>query len=117
MSGIAERESSEAAASGSASLRVASRGIHTVRDVNNLSLGIALDALTGHVGTKNGNLAIRAVGTVMRGIELGEKVGQRKDVVEGRIEAPSASSEAELLRAEEAELTARLEALRERRGG
>jgi hypothetical protein len=78
--------------------------------------------LTGHVGSRNGNLALRGMEGVRRFVETGAKVGQRSDVVDGRIASahgeasPAEAEKAELLR-EEQELTARLEAIRERRGG
>ena len=111
----ANREGGAPAAPGSAALRAASRGIRTVRDCANLTLGIALDALTGHVGSRNGNLALRGMEGVRRFIETGQRHGQYTDVVEGQVGTMAEAEAAGLLRREQ-ELTAELEAIRERRG-
>ena len=108
------RDGVPAAAPGSAALRAASGGIRTLRDCANLTLGIALDALTGHVGGKNGNLALRGMEGTRRFVETGAKIGQHTDVVDGRI-GTADEPDKEALRRREAELTAELEALRERR--
>lgn len=74
---------------------------------------MALDALTGHVGTKNGGLALRGMSETRQLILAGERIGQNTSVLDGE---PVAATADEALKQREAELTAELEALRERRG-
>jgi hypothetical protein len=69
------------------------------------------------VGHRAGNLAVRSMETTRRFIEAGQKHGQRTDVLD-RIGKQSASDPSDdALRRREAELTAELEAIRERRDG
>ena len=116
----AGNEGGTPAAEGSAALRVARGGIRTVRDCTNLAIGGALDSLTGHLGTRNGNLLFRGLDTARKFIETGQRAGQHHEVADNIRPAQATltpdDSEEDALRQEEAALTARLEAIRERRG-
>ena len=86
--------------------------MRTLRDCANLTLGIALDALTGHVGNRNGNLALRGLEGTRKFIESGQRHGQRQEVLDDV--RPASEQQPNLDR--EVELTAELERLREQRG-
>lgn len=83
-----------------------------MRDLANLNLRVGLGVLSGHVGTREANTATGSFREVRRTVVEGQRIGYEKEVLDG---GPPPVDEAALLR-REAELTAELEAIRERRG-
>lgn len=84
-----------------------------MRDLANLNLAVGLGVLGGKVGTREASSATGAFREVRRTVVDGQRIGYEKSV----LDHPGAPSEDEILKAREAELTAELEALRERRRG
>lgn len=81
-----------------------------MRDLANVNLGVGLAVLSGQCGTRE---AVAATGSFREGRRSaveGQKLGYDKALFD--VDSPS---EDDALLAEEAELTARLEALREKR--
>jgi hypothetical protein len=114
--GTITRQGDPATAGGprkSKALEVASGGIRTVQDITNFAIGHSLDALHGAHGSKELNTSLRGVNTGLRSIEIGQRVGAQKEVCNI---ADDGESSDDALRQREAELTAELERLRERRG-
>jgi hypothetical protein len=109
--GTAVRNGEPEAVGGSVALGVASRGLRSTRDLANFAIGHSLDSLRGTIGVREANASLRGVGETRKLIEMGSKIGERKEV----LDAPGAGTEDPDL-ARERELTAELEALRERRG-
>lgn len=100
----------------SKALEVASRGISTPRHITNFALAHSIDVLRETVGAKQANASLRGVTVGLRAVELGQRVGQHHEVadVQDGAQCQEESEQAALLR-REAELTAELEAIRERR--
>jgi hypothetical protein len=89
---------------------VAQRGISDVSDVGVLAGAIMTDALLGNVGFREGTLAVRGGNLVLRSCDHMARNGNTALVPAGK-----AVREQDTLAREEEELTARLEAVRERR--
>lgn len=84
--------------------------------MGNFALGVGVDILRGNVGSRDGGAILASVREARRSVEVGQKIGQNKDVLDapgGSV--PTEGVDEEILR-REAELTAELEAIRERRG-
>jgi hypothetical protein len=81
-----------------------------MRDLANLNLRVGLGVLSGQVGTREASTATGSFREVRRTVVEGQRIGYEKRVLDG----PATRADADLER--EAELTAELEALRERRG-
>ncbi len=96
----------------SKALEVASRGIRTPRDITNFAIAHSIDVLQETVGAKQANASLRGVTVGLRAVEIGQRVGQHHEVA--GVSSAQADKDADLQR--EAELTAELEAIRERRG-
>ncbi len=95
----------------SKALEVASRGIRTPRDITNFAIAHSIDVLQERIGPKAANASLRGVTVGLRAVEIGHRVGQHHEVAS----IAAIEQDDETLRREEAELTARLEAIRERR--
>ena len=87
-------------------------GIRTMRDLANLNLRVGLGVLSGHVGYREATTATGSFREGRRDVIEGQKIGYEKVVFDCGADGDERD---ELLR-EEQELTARLEAIRERRG-
>lgn len=101
----------------SKALEIASKGIRTPRDITNFAFGHSIDVLQERVGAKAANASLRGVTVGLRAIEIGQRVGQHHEVadVSSGDQPATQESEDEALKRREAELTAELEAVRERR--
>ncbi len=82
-----------------------------MRDLANLNLSVGLGVLSGQVGTREAATATGSFREVRRTVVEGQRIGYERPVLDH--EEPS---EEALLLARERELTAELEAIRERRG-
>ena len=107
------RTGKPATAQGSNALRVASRGLSSMRDLANFTIAHSIDVLQGQIGVREGNTSLRAISETRKVIVDGQKVGYTKSVIDA---PPSEEGERLSLLQREAELTAELEAIRERRG-
>ena len=97
---------------GSAALRVASRGLRTMRDMANFTIAHSLDILRGRLGVREANTSLRGVSETRKLIVDGQRVGYEK----GMIDAPGVTAaDTDALLAEERALAARLEEIREQR--
>lgn len=84
-----------------------------MRDLANLNLRVGLGVLSGHVGTREATTATGSFREVRRTVVEGQRIGYEKAVLDCGVADVERD---DLLLAEEQELTARLEAIRERRG-
>jgi hypothetical protein len=82
-----------------------------MRDLANLNLSVGLGVLSGHVGTREATTATGSFREVRRTVVEGQRIGYEKAVLDH--DGPRDNSDA--LRLREAELTAELETIRERR--
>jgi hypothetical protein len=82
-----------------------------MRDLANLNLSVGLCVLAGTVGTREASTATGSFREVRRTVVEGQRIGYEKHVLDG-----GAQSQDDELKRREAELTAELEAIRERRG-
>lgn len=96
---------------GSLALEVASRGLRTMRGLANFAIAHAIDTLKGVVGVREANTSLRAIGETRKIITDGQRMGYEKHV----IDSPGVCDSDDELRRRESELTAELEAIRERR--
>lgn len=83
-----------------------------MRDLANLNLRVGLGVLSGRVGTREAACATGSFREVRRTVTDGQRIGYEKEVLDA---GPPPAGADDLLR-REAELTAELEAIRERRG-
>lgn len=95
----------------SKAIEVASRGIRTPRDITNFALAHSIDVLQETVGAKQANASLRGITVGLRAVEIGQRVGQHHEVAG----VSSAECDSGSLLRREQELTAELEAIRERR--
>lgn len=97
----------------SKALEVAQGGIETMYDITNLALGVSIDAMREVFDPKVANATLRGVSTAVRAVEVGNRVGHSKKVA--GVTASDQQGEDESLKRREAELTAELERVREKR--
>ena len=97
---------------GSAALEVASGGLRTMRNLANFTIAHSLDVLRNRIGVREANASLRGISETRKLIVDGQRVGYEKDV----LDTPGGQVNDNDLLAEERELTARLEKIRERRG-
>ncbi len=74
---------------------------------------LLLDTIFGRSDDRMSRTAVAEVRALQRGLKVAQEVGENRHV----LDLGHQSAEDDALRQEEAELTARLEARRERRGG
>lgn len=86
-----------------------------MRHLGNFALGVGVDILRGHVGSRDGAGVLAGVREARRAVMDGQKIGQHKEVLDGPGEADRAAPGSDDLLAEERALTARLEQVREAR--
>lgn len=106
------RNGQQEAVGGGKALAVAQGGLRSMRDLANFSIAHSIDTLRGQVGVREANTSLRAIGETRKLIVDGQRVGYNKEV----LDLCGEDEEAALVRREQ-ELTAELEAVRERRGG
>lgn len=83
-----------------------------MRDLANLNLRVGLGVLGGTVGTREASTATGSFREVRRTVIEGQRIGYEKTV----LDHGTVGGAGDDLQRREAELTAELEALRERRG-
>lgn len=81
-----------------------------MRDLANLNLRVGLGVLGGQIGTREATCATGSFREVRRTVVEGQRIGYEKQVLDDSPSGIDADQQREL------ELTAELEALRERRG-
>lgn len=109
-------QGSAAGATESRAAKIAQRGIRTANDLAGFASGMIHDALSGAVGNKEGNLACRAGGLLIRTTELRFRHGQDREIqlVEETTEINDpVAEELAALDAQQAELNARRAQLQE----
>jgi hypothetical protein len=82
-----------------------------MRHLANFALGVGLDVLHGMIGTREAGAVLGSVRETRRTVQAGIQIGENRPV----LDHPGQDGGDTLAR-EEAELTAKLEAVRERRG-
>ena len=93
---------------GEAPQGLASSRIRSMRDLANLNLRVGLGVLGGRIGTREATCATGSFREVRRTVVEGQRIGYEKQVLDDSPPDPD--------HLRELELTAELEALRERRG-
>lgn len=84
-----------------------------MRDLGNLSLARVIDHMRGRVGARDATASFAGIRETRRCVETAQQIGENREVLDGEPETDSRTA----LRQREEELTAELEAIRERRGG
>ena len=59
-----------------------------MRDVANFALGVGVDILRGYIGSRDGHAVLSSVRETRRAVEVGQRIGERKDV----LDAPGAKA-------------------------
>lgn len=81
------RNGEQKAPRGSRALRVASKGLGSMRDLANFSIAHSIDILQGNIGVKDAHASLRGIGETRRLIVDGQRMGCNKEVIDIEAEA------------------------------
>jgi hypothetical protein len=86
-----------------------------MRGLANLSLGITLDLLTGHLAGKSATPILSGIRETRRTVQAGQQIGERREVLDRVLPGATATATVDPLLEEEQRLTEELERVRSRR--